>query len=306
MTTQAPLLQGGIVTALVTPFDAHGEVDWAALDTLVDFQVEHGVDGLFVLGTSGEGMLLSAAERGRVTEHVLTRVAGRLAVVVHCGALDTRSAIGLVRDAVSLGTRAVAAIPPLFFDYGEAGVMAHFRALAETAADVDHYVYENPGRTGYAISADLVHRMFATIEPIRGVKDTGDSVGRIAAYLSADEDMRVFTGNNTIVLGALATGAVGAVSTTSNIVPELFTQLLAAFRSGDLATSRRLQYDATRLQRALAGMPYVAAAKFLLHLRGLPGGPSRSPLPDLSPDQRTSLECRIRQDPALSAWIASA
>ncbi len=306
MTAPARRLEGGIVTALVTPFDRDGEVDYSALDTLVDFQADHGADGLFLLGTSGEGLLLSVAERARVTEHVLARVNGRLAVAVHCGALDTRTAVELVRDAAKAGAPAVAAIPPLFFAYSDNALVEHFSRMAEAAPDIDHYVYENPGRTGYPMSTGLVHRLFTEIGPVRGVKDTGDSVGRIASYLSTDGDMVVFTGNNTIVLGALVMGAVGAVSTTANIVPELFAQLLSAYRAGDYDAARRHQYTATRLQHAVAGLPYMAAAKCLLEMRGLPGGTSRSPLPGLSDAQRSALQQKITADSELSHWIKPA
>jgi dihydrodipicolinate synthase/N-acetylneuraminate lyase len=302
---RAPRLRDGIVTALITPFDEDDEVDWGALDALVDFQVGAGADGLFLLGTSGEGLLMAPAERLKVVERVLQRLDGQLPVVVHCGAADTRSAAELVRDAASAGAPAVAAIPPLFFPYGDSGVYEHFQRLADTAPDLDHYLYENPARTGYAMSTNLVHRLFAEVEPIRGVKDTGDSVGRISTYLAANADIQVFTGNNTIVLGALATGAMGAVSTTANVVPELFARLLSAFRCGDLDTARQLQLTATRLQRALDGLPYIAAAKYLLELRGLSGGQPRRLLPALSDRQRTTLETRIREDSTLPTWITA-
>lgn len=303
MSGRAAPLRDGVISALVTPFDASGAVDGTALDALVDFQIERGVDGLFVLGTSGEGLLLSPRERSATASRVLARAAGRVPVAVHCGAADTATAIGLVSDAAAAGVRTVAAISPLFFDYGEEGIFAHFRAMAETAPDLDHYIYDNPARVGCAIGVEAVCRLAAQFECVRGVKDTGDSLGRIATYLAVSKDLRVFTGNNMLVLGALATGAAGAVSTTANAVPELFAALLAAFRSGDLDRARELQHVATRLQRVLAGLPYVAAAKHLLELRGLPGGSPRSPLPGLSDEQRAALDRRLDGDGALARWL---
>ncbi|MGH3098280.1 MAG: dihydrodipicolinate synthase family protein [Streptosporangiales bacterium] len=297
-------LGGGIVSALVTPFDAGGQVDTGALDALIDFQVERSVDGLFVLGTSGEGLLLSPAERGKVVEQVLARAGDRIPVAVHCGAADTATATELVSDAAGAGARTVAAIPPLFFAYNDQGIRDHFERLAEAAPGIDHYLYDNPARVGYSIGADLARRLVDEVPCIRGVKDTGDSLGRITTYLATRSEMRVFTGNNVIVLGALVMGAVGAVSTTANAVPELFAGLYAAFQSGDLAKARDLQLVAARLQEALAGLPYIAAAKHLLAMRKLPGGHTHAPLPELADDQRTALDGRVTGDPTLASWLA--
>lgn len=297
-------LGGGIVSALVTPFDAGGHVDTGALDALVDFQVECGVNGLFILGTSGEGLLLSPTERGRVVEQVLARAGDRVAVAVHCGAADTATAAELVSAAASAGARTVAAIPPLFFAYSDRGIREHFERLAAAAPGIDHYLYDNPARVGYSIGTDLARGLVDDVPCIRGVKDTGDSLGRITTYLATRSEMRVFTGNNVIVLGALVMGAVGAVSTTANAVPDLFAGLYAAFRAGDLAKARDLQLVAARLQEALAGLPYIAAAKHLLAIRKLPGGHTHPPLPELTDDQRATLDQRVSADPTLTTWLA--
>lgn len=304
MNESAPRLTGGIVSALLTPFGRDGSVDGAALDALVDFQVERGVDGLFALGTSGEGLLLSPTERGELVERVLARVDGRVPVAIHCGAADTATAVELVSAAAAAGARTVAAIPPLFFDYTDRGVYEHYVRLAEAAPGVDHYLYDNPARVGYGIGTDLVCKLVAEVECIRGVKDTGDSLGRITTYLATSNGIRVFTGNNVIILGALVMGAAGAVSTTANAVPELFGALYAAYRDGDLGKARELQLTAARLQHLLVGLPYVAAAKHLLAVRGLPGGRTRSPLPELTVQQRTALDQRLRGDLMLTPWLA--
>lgn len=304
MNQPAPALSGGIVSALITPFDAAGRLDFDALNVLVDFQIQRDIDGLFILGTSGEGLLLSAAEHREVTERVLARVGGRVPVVVHCGAVDTNTAASLVARAAGAGARTVAAIPPLFFEYTEQGIRDHYCRLAEAAPDIDHYLYDNPGRVGYGIGIDLVARLVAEVECVRGVKDTGDSLGRITTYLATSREIRVFTGNNVLVVGSLVMGAAGAVSTTANVVPELFTKIVSAYRAGNLDEARELQLTAARLQQALVGLPYIAAVKHLLKLRRLPGGRTRAPLPTLTESQRTTLDQRLSGDSTFTAWMA--
>lgn len=303
-TSNAPRLESGIVCPLVTPFRADGSPDCDALGTLIDFQVERGIHGLFVLGTMGEGILCSTRERKELTEYCLERAAGRVPVVVHCGAVDTGTAVDLVRHAASIGAANVAATAPFFFAYPEAALYEHFARLAEAGSDLDHYIYDNPERVGSSVGVSLVMRLVAEIEPIVGVKDTGDSLGKITQYLShGPSSPKVFVGNNVIVLGALVMGARGAVSALSNAAPELFAGLYEAFCAGRLEDARHLQLVVARLMATISGLPYVAAVKHLVSLRGLPGGRTRAPLPDLTADQARSIDERIAATAELEHWL---
>lgn len=293
----------GVVSALLTPFGSDGQVDTGALAELIDFEITAGVDGLFVLGTSGEGLLLPAAERMAFTEAALEIVASRVPLVVHCGAVDTETAVTLARHAATCGVAAIAALPPLFFPYNDESQLIHFSRIAEAAPEADHYVYDNPDRTGYALGPDLVMRLIREIPGLRGLKDTGDSLARVTTYLARPEPPVVYTGNNVLLLGALVMGAAGAVSTLANAAPELFSAIVTAYDEGRLEDARDLQLVVARLQTALSRMPYFAAAKHLVTRRGLPGGTTRSPIPALTPADRAALDSRIDADPALSRWL---
>ncbi len=299
----------GVICALVTPFDAGGEVDLDATCRLIDFHCGHGTDSLFLLGTSGEGLLLGPGERMAVTERALEHAAGRIPVVVHCGATDTRSAVRLAEHAERHGADAIAATGPLFFAYQEPEIVEHFRRIAEAAPGTDLFVYENPARVGYSLPVALVGQLVSNVASIVGVKDTGASVGRLASYLGAvkdgaEKDMVVFTGDNTMLLAALVTGAAGLVSTTSNVAPELFAGIVSAFAAGDLAAARERQLVATRLQAAVSGLPYVAAVEWLMRMRGLPAGTGRrEPMRQLTADQEATLRVRVGDDQDLSDWL---
>jgi dihydrodipicolinate synthase/N-acetylneuraminate lyase len=304
MTAVAPQTpQQGVLSALVTPYGADGRPDAGGLAALIDFQVDGGVDGLFILGTSGEGLLLSPEERMAFTETVLDLVASRVPVVVHCGAADTATAVTLAHHAAGSGATALAALPPLFFPYTDESQQAHFARIAEAAPDVDHYIYDNPERVGYALGPALVMRLIRDIPNLRGLKDTGDSLARITTYLSQPDPPAVYTGNNVLFLGALVMGAAGAVSTFANVVPELFAAVVTAYREARIADARDLQLTIARLQTAVTGLPYIAAAKHLLQRRGLPGGMPRSPLPALTREQRMTLDARLDCSPSLLSWM---
>jgi dihydrodipicolinate synthase/N-acetylneuraminate lyase len=294
----------GIVCALVTPFRKDGAVDEPALRELIDFQAERGVDALFVLGTTGEGVLLEAAERRRATEVAADHLRGRLPLVVHCGAADTLTAAALARHAEEAGAVASAAVVPFFFHYTDAELYRHFAAIAEAAPRIGHYLYENPERVGYSAGVGLVARLVDEVPGILGVKDTGDSIGKLGRYLaSPGTPIQVYTGSNLTVLPALMMGARGAVSALANAAPELLVEINRAWREGDLPRARRLQLALTRLQACLDGLPYIAAIKHLVERRGPGPGQSRPPQALLDAGQRATLDRRLAADEELGAWL---
>lgn len=294
----------GVLSALLTPFQADGEVDRGAVRALVDFQIERGVDGLFILGTSGEGMLMSPPERMRFTELVLDAVATRVPVVAHCGAADTATAVELARHAGGVGVKHIAAIPPLFFPYDDDSQLTHFRLVAEAAPSADHYVYDNPEKAGYALGPELVLKMLSQIPNLRGLKDTGDSLGRVTRYLAEPEPPVVYTGNNVLLLPAMIMGAHGAVSTLANVVPELFAAVVRAYREGRWEQARTLQLTVARLQTALEGLPYIAGVKHILGRRGLAISDPRSPLPAMDEARRQLLDSRLDAISSLQPWLS--
>jgi dihydrodipicolinate synthase/N-acetylneuraminate lyase len=294
----------GVLSALVSCFGNDEDVDYEAMATLIDFQISGGIDGLFILGTSGEGLLLSVSERMALTEKALELVDSRVRVVVHTGATDTATAVRLARHAGESGAQAVASLPPLFFPYNDESQMRHFGRIAEAAPELDHFVYDNPDRTGYALGPQLVMRLIREIPNLRGLKDTGDSLARITTYLAEPDPPVVYTGNNVLLLGALIMGANGAVSTLANAVPELFAAVVTAYREGRTADARELQLIIARLQHALTGFPYIASAKHLLERRSLPGGAPRAPLPALDDEQRKLQAVRLDAIETLQPWVS--
>jgi dihydrodipicolinate synthase/N-acetylneuraminate lyase len=298
---------GGIVAALVTPFDPSGRPELGAIQPLVDSQIRSGIHGLFVAGTSGEGPLMSALERQQVTDATIEAVRGRVPVVVHCGAADTRTAADLAGHAESAGASAIAVVAPYFYAHASEAIYSHFARVAETAPSIPHYIYENPERTGYSIGVEAVLRLVGSVPNIRGVKDTGDSVGRLMMYLSlGDPAPEVFTGSNVLVHPALSIGAKGAVSTLANVAPELFVGLYRAFTEGRSEEALEYQKVIVRLQSCLAGLPYVPVIKYLLRLKSLPAGESRAPHLPLSEQQRGSLIDRINAVEQVSWWLFDA
>jgi 4-hydroxy-tetrahydrodipicolinate synthase len=295
----------GILCALITPFREDEGADLGLLGEVVDAVIERGVHGLFVLGTTGEGPMLDAAERREVAESAVQRAAGRVSVVIHCGAADTKTASDLARHAADIGADAVAAVVPYFFRHGPAELEAHFRGIAQAAPSIPLYVYENPERAGYSAGVETVARLVDDVPNIVGVKDTGDTIGKITDYLSGSgRPIEVFVGNNSTILPALLLGAKGSVSAMANAVPELVVAVYERHREGDLDEARRLQFVLARLTAALGGVPFVAGVKHLMARRGLSTGLCRSPLRLLDQPQAAAVDQRVAQIEGTEPWLA--
>jgi 2-dehydro-3-deoxy-phosphogluconate/2-dehydro-3-deoxy-6-phosphogalactonate aldolase len=294
----------GIVCALATPFNKDETADVSALRRIIEVQVEKGTHGLFPLGTTGEGILLTPRERMAVAEAVIDHAGGRIPVVVHCGAPDTKTAAELARHAADIGADAVATVAPYYFSYGPDDLFRHFVTVAEASPSTANYVYENPEVVGYSIGVPTVTRLVNEVPNIRGIKDTGDSIGRLQAYLAQPGTApEVYVGNNMTILPALVIGARGSVSALANAVPELLVGLFRAFQEGDLDRARALQRSLARVHLALSGLPYVGGVKHLMERRGLPAGATRAPQPSMTPDQAGLIEERLRTWDELEPWL---
>jgi len=294
----------GILCALVTPFQEDQVADLAPLKGVVDFLIARGVHGLFVLGTTGEGVLLDPFERREVAAFVLRHVGGRIPVIVHCGAPDTKTAADLARHAEEQGATAAATVVPYYFRYAVPELYRHFVAVSEAAPGIGHYVYENPERVGYSAGVKLVARLVNEVANIHGVKDTGDSIGKVTDYLTQPgTPIEVYTGNNSTIFPALMVRARGAVSALANAVPELVVGIYERWKEGRIEEARDLQYTLARLHDAVAGLPFVGAVKHLMQRRGLTSGLTRAPLSLLTEDQAGALDRTLAALEDVRPWL---
>ncbi|MFV2064167.1 MAG: dihydrodipicolinate synthase family protein [Chloroflexota bacterium] len=272
---------GGIFTALITPCGDDGAPDLDAVRALVSFQAEAGVSGLFVLGTAGGGPLLDDRERDTLARTILDAAAGRLFVIVHVGALPTSKAARLAREAKQAGAPAIAAVPPVYYQPDFKSVRRYYERIAVAASDTPLLAYNNPLATGYDLRPEQAAELFRD-GIIAGVKQASTSVKDMHSLLAAG--VPVWIANAGLNIAALAMGARGAISTLTNVVPELFVRLDVAIREGDLVTARDSQ---ARIDRASACLrvPIIGALHAGATLRGLPGGAPREPLRLPEPDE---------------------
>ncbi len=285
------VVPNGVYTALITPCHESGEVDIDALATLIDFQAETGVAGLFVLGTAGAGPLLERAERQRVAQAILKAATGRLFVIVHVGAMPTRVAEALTAEAIEDGAPAVAAVPPTYYQPDFTSVRTYYERIKAAAGETPLLAYNNPSATGYDLRPEQAAELHRD-GIIDGVKQATTSVKDLHALL--DAGVPVWMANSGLNTAALAMGARGTISTLTNVVPELFVRLYRTMQDADLVTARDAQLRIDRASAALR-VPIIGALHAGATLRGLPGGTPREPLRLPAPDELERVRSAVAQ-----------
>lgn len=263
----------GVLTALLTPCRADGRVDKEALAELVDFQAGSEVRGLFILGTAGQGPMLSSEER-RDVARVVIDTARELKVVVHVGSIPTETAEALASDAVEAGATAISAVPPVYYRPDFLAVRRYYERLAHVANGVPLLAYNNPAATGYDLRPDEAAELYGS-GVIAGVKQASSSIEDLHALLSLG--VPTWAANATLNTAALTMGARGSISTITNVLPELFVRLYDAIDEGDLPLVRNLQHRIDRGARKLRH-PVIGALHAGSSLRGLPALQPRHPL----------------------------
>ncbi len=275
----------GTLAAAVTPVRDQGQrLDEAAFDSLYGFYRSSGLEGVLVLGTTGEGILLSSAERRRVTELALGH-AGDLTVIVHCGAQTTAETSALASHAAEAGAAGVAVMPPPYFAFTASELLEHLAAAAAACAPLPFYVYEYADRSGYRVPVGVVEQLRDRAANLVGMKVSDAPFDQVKPYLATGLD--IFIGAEALIPDGLAGGAVGAVSGVAAVFPEAVGSLVR----DPAAEQLRL---VTALRDALSRAPFQASVKAALGLRGLPvGADVRAPLRPLGSDDVTRLRADL-------------
>ena len=250
----------GAIAAAVTPL-RNERLDAGAVAPYVDFLAGHGVDGVLALGTTGEGVMFAPRQRMEIAEAFLAAAAGRIEVAVHVGAQTTHDTVALAEHAAGAGAAAVAVIAPPYFALDEDELLAHFVAAAAACAPVPFYLYEFEARSGYAIPVAVVERLRERAPNLAGLKVSDSPWAKVTPYLL--EGLDVFVGAEALLVEGLAAGAAGAVSGLAASFPDAVVPLVRA-------PSAELGEKARALRASLSRLPFHAASKTALGLRGVP------------------------------------
>lgn len=277
----------GCATAIITPMTTKGEVDEEGLRELVRFQEEHGIRIIVPCGSTGESATLSHEEHLQVIKIVRDETR-RSKVIAGTGSNATSEAIHLSKGAKDLGVDGVLSVSPYYNKPTQAGIIKHFEAI-DAAVDIPTIIYNIPSRTGSNITASTMLKL-AEIPSMVGVKEASGDINQIAKILAgAPKDFTVLSGDDAMVLPAMALGARGVISVTSNILPEEMLSLVRAILDGNMAEARRINGELLPIFTALFLETNPIPVKTAVRLMGMPAGPFRLPLCDMSPNNLQTL-----------------
>lgn len=277
----------GVLTAIITPFDADGAIDFDYVRRHLRFQREAGINGVVVSGTNGEGLSLSVAERKSLTEAVVSSADGLL-IVASTGCASLPETIELSLFAQAAGADAILVVPPFFYRHVTLeGLLNYFRALLE-AVRIPVLLYNIPSYSGIEISNDLL-RGLAEYPHLIGVKDTSGDSAVTARFVEAFPDLKVFNGSDVWINETTRAGAAGAISGLGNAFPRLIVQ---TFEEA-VGHGGRAQERVRELASIYSEYPGFAANKSALSYQGFPRSRVRPPLVDLTCEQENKFRCEL-------------
>lgn len=278
----------GIITALVTPMEANGDINIKSLERLVERQISLGAQGLVVNGTTGESPTISHEEFENLLETVVKKAAKRVPVIAGTGSNSTHKTIETSRAALALGADACLVIAPYYNKPTQEGIYAHYKAIADKVP-LPMVIYNHPGRTGCNVSPATVEKL-SDISNIIGVKESNMTLTQIEDLLNRVGDkLDLFTGNDEDGLPAMLLGFKGIISVVSNVVPKSMRALCDAALSGNRDLARKLNKKLLPLYQEIFSESNPIPCKWLLHDMGLIPEGIRLPLSPFSPKHHQDL-----------------
>ncbi|WP_433749884.1 4-hydroxy-tetrahydrodipicolinate synthase [Falsibacillus pallidus] len=279
---------GRIATAMVTPFDSKGNVDFDKTTSLVNYLIDNGTDSLVIAGTTGESPTLSSEEKVALFKHVVKVVDGRVPVIAGTGSNNTHASIELTKKAEAAGVDAAMIVAPYYNKPSQEGIYQHFKAVAESTG-LPIMAYNVPGRTVVGISPETVIKL-SQIPNIVAVKEaSGDLDAMTEIIANTAEDFALYSGDDGLTLPVLSIGGAGIVSVASHVAGNEMQDMINAFFTGELKNAALLHQKLLPLMRGLFAAPSPTPVKTALQLKGLDVGSVRLPLIPLTEQERSKV-----------------
>ena len=281
MNTQAPF--GRLITAMVTPFDKDGAIDWDGVATLAQHLVDTGHDGIAVNGTTGEAPTTKSSEKLEIIKVVKSVVGNKAMVLSGAGDNETAYTVEQAKRSQEAGADGILIVTPYYNKPPQAGIEAHFRAVA-ASTDLPIMMYDIPGRTGVEIESDTIVKLFETVDNIFALKD---AKGNIAAtsWVIKRCGIPVYSGDDILNLPFLSVGAVGFVSVCGHTVGRELKEMLNSWFAGDAKRALEIHQQLLPVFTGTFRTQGAILTKAAMNLMGLPGGTTRLPLVDATAAQ---------------------
>lgn len=280
----------GVVVPIITVIDEDERIDEQGMRDQVEYVIRGGMQGILAFGSNGEFYQVEEDEMERGLKIMVDQAAGRVPVYFGIGAINTKKCIRLAQMAVENGASCISVLQPMFLKPTQDELYRHFKAIADAVPGTPMLLYNNPGRVGYGLSADLVTRLAHEVENIVGIKDTSGDMTLTEEFVrrNRDVDFKVFGGKDTLLFVSLCVGAVGGVCTAGNFMPELIGAVYQKYTEGDFEGAREAQFKLNPVRLSMDAASFPVAAKDMAILRGSAAG--KPYLPNLPTPEGPALE----------------
>ena len=252
---------------------------------VVNYIIDGGVHGILAFGSNGEFFAIDADEQRKALACMVKTADKRVPVYMGIAGITTKECVETAKMAKEENADGISILPPMFISPSEDELYAHIVTIAETVPDLPVLLYNNPGKVGYGLSVNLVNRL-ADVPNIVGIKDTSGNMTLTAEFIrtTRDKGFKVMAGKDTMILGSLAYGAVGAIASTANIVPELVVEIYDKYMAGDIEGACEAQFKLTPFRNTFDKVSFPAGTKDACNLIGLDVGNSIKPNTTASPE----------------------
>jgi 4-hydroxy-tetrahydrodipicolinate synthase len=279
---------GRVSTAMVTPFDKKGHIDFAKTTQLVNFLIENGTDSLVVAGTTGESPTLTKEEKLALFDHVVKVVNKRIPVIAGTGSNNTYASVELTKKAEQLGVDAIMVVAPYYNKPNQEGLYQHVKAVA-AATTLPVMVYNIPGRSAVNIHPDTIIRL-SKITNIVAVKEASGDLNAMTRIISnTDDDFVLYSGDDSLTMPVLSIGGAGVISVASHVIGKQMQEMVNAFFNGENEKAAKLHQHLLPVMQGLFTAPSPAPVKTALQISGLDVGSVRLPLVGLTEQERAAL-----------------
>jgi 4-hydroxy-tetrahydrodipicolinate synthase len=280
---------GQVLTAMVTPFDENGEMDFNATRNLVNYLLANGSDGLVIAGTTGESPTLTAEEKVALFKFVVTVVDGRVPVIAGTGSNNTRASISLTKQAEEAGVDGIMLVTPYYNKPSQEGLFQHFKAIAATTS-LPVMLYNIPGRSAVNMSVETIVRL-SSIDNIVAVKEASGDLDAMAEIINqTPSDFTLFSGDDGLTLPVLAIGGAGIISVASHIIGNELQEMVSSFNNGNVQEAASAHRNLLPIMRGLFAAPSPTPVKAALNLNGIRVGGVRLPLLPLTDEETKALQ----------------
>jgi 4-hydroxy-tetrahydrodipicolinate synthase len=280
---------GQVLTAMVTPFDQNGEIDFNATKTLVEHLITNGTDGLVVAGTTGESPTLTTEEKIELFKCVVEAAAGRVHVIAGTGSNNTQASMSLTKLAEETGVDGIMLVAPYYNKPSQEGLYQHFKTIAESTS-LPVMLYNIPGRSIVNISVETIVRL-SEIPNVVSIKEASGNLDAMAEIISkTPSDFTLYSGDDGLTIPVLAIGGAGVISVASHIIGNDMQEMINAFKNGDVQKAAATHRNLLPIMRALFIAPSPSPVKAALNLNGIQVGGVRLPMVPLSNKEQSALE----------------